>query len=376
MLSLSAPSSSALGPVTLQQLVALNDELVALSRAGVPLDQGLLHLGGDLPGRLGQIALAVGRRLEQGEPLVQVLDDPSLPPAYRAVVLAGVRSGRLSLALEGMSSLLRRIQEAQRLVTGALVYPLAVLAIAYGLFLFTVTKCFPAIFRVYQDVQAGPSGWAWLVWVGQHAAYWWPWPPVLLVGALVLWWLATRRAMAAEGRGSGAQRRLALRADRAAESRSALALPEMRLSVGNLIRAGRAATLADVLAVLTEQQVPLPEALVLAADASGDRRWRESGRELAERLRRGELPGEAAAQAGFPPLLRWLLLQPTDPGRRSEALRRAADSYRRRARWMARGLSVTLPLWLTVAIAGTAAVLYALLVFVPYGRLLYLLSLP
>jgi hypothetical protein len=81
-------------------------------------------------------------------------------------------------------------------------------------------------------------------------------------------------------------------------------------------------------------------------------------------------------RAEFPPLLRWLLLQPQDPARRSEALRRAADSYRRRAQWMARWLSVALPLWLTVAIGGTTAASYALLVFAPYGQLLYLLSLP
>ena len=35
--------------VTLDQLIALNDEIAALARAGVPLDQGLLHLGRDLP---------------------------------------------------------------------------------------------------------------------------------------------------------------------------------------------------------------------------------------------------------------------------------------------------------------------------------------
>ena len=35
--------------VRLDQLIAFNDGIAAAARAGVPLDQGLLHLGRDLP---------------------------------------------------------------------------------------------------------------------------------------------------------------------------------------------------------------------------------------------------------------------------------------------------------------------------------------
>ena len=42
--------------ITLDQLIALNDEIAALVRAGVPLDRGLRSLGEDLPGRLGRFA--------------------------------------------------------------------------------------------------------------------------------------------------------------------------------------------------------------------------------------------------------------------------------------------------------------------------------
>ena len=95
-------------PITLDQLLALNDEIAALARAGVPLDQGLLHLGRDLPGRLGAISRQFGQRLEAGEPVLALLgDDGDLPPAYRAVVAAGIRTGRLSVALEGIATLLR-----------------------------------------------------------------------------------------------------------------------------------------------------------------------------------------------------------------------------------------------------------------------------
>ena len=49
--------------MTLDHLIALNDEIAALVRAGVPLERGLAELGGDMPGRLGEIATALAERL-------------------------------------------------------------------------------------------------------------------------------------------------------------------------------------------------------------------------------------------------------------------------------------------------------------------------
>ncbi len=39
--------------ITIDQLLALNDEIAALVRAGVPLERGLVVTGRDLRGRLG-----------------------------------------------------------------------------------------------------------------------------------------------------------------------------------------------------------------------------------------------------------------------------------------------------------------------------------
>lgn len=355
---MSASSAPAIGPISLEQLIALNDEMVALARAGVPLDQGLLHLGRDLPGQLGRVATTLGQRLQRGEEPARVLDDRSLPPAYRALVAAGIRSGRLPLALEGMSSLLRRVVETRRTVVAALVYPVFVLAVAYSLFTFMIVKCFPVLTHMYAEVLPGQHPLAVFEWLADHVSDWQLWPPLLLFACLGVWWLRTQYALLAEGRGPSRGR------------------SQHRPSVRNLLHAGRMATFADVLAVLIEHQVPLPEAIALAADASGDRRLRASGRELAERLRRGELPGNAMTLAGAPPVLNWLLMNSASQDRWRESLRRAAESYRRRAQWMGRWLSLYLPVTLTVAIGGTAAMLYAVAFFGPWCRLLYLLSQP
>ena len=97
----SGPSGA--GRISIDELAALNDEIAALVRAGVPLDRGLLGAGTDLPGGLRRITTALGKRLSRGESLPEALEaeSRSIPPLYRAVVEAGARSGRLAVALEG-----------------------------------------------------------------------------------------------------------------------------------------------------------------------------------------------------------------------------------------------------------------------------------
>ena len=83
------------GPITLDQLLALNEEIAALVRAGLPLGRGLLEAGRDVRGRLGRIAGVLGRRMNRGEGLAEALEAErrAIPPLYRAVVEAGARAG-------------------------------------------------------------------------------------------------------------------------------------------------------------------------------------------------------------------------------------------------------------------------------------------
>lgn len=356
---MSQPSTATGLAVTLDQLVALNDEMAALARAGVPLDQGLLHVGGDLPGKLGRISRELGRRLEAGETLEQVLSDASFPPAYLAVVAAGIRSGRLAVALEGVSAVLRRAAETRRLVAVSLVYPLLVITVAYLLFSFMVDKIFPVMLTVYQGMLPDGRGLGVLQWIERTAPQWLPLLPPGALAVLVLWWVRSRSAGRLE---NGMQWRAFGRRWRIG-------------TVGQRLYVGRMATFADTLALLVEHRVPYHEALALAADASGDRGFRDTVRPLAERLERGETV-TAADAAGLPPLLTWLFAARLEQPRLVRCLRRTADAYRRQAAWLARWLAIYLPFWLIVSLGGIATVLYVLSVIGPWSRILYELSAP
>ena len=102
--------------VSLDDLIALNDEVAALARAGLPIELGLSGLADSTGGPLGDLTRRLRDRLASGESLAEAFraEGKMLPPSYRALVEAGMRSGRLSEALEGFGEL-----RAERLRTEA-----------------------------------------------------------------------------------------------------------------------------------------------------------------------------------------------------------------------------------------------------------------
>ena len=114
--------------------------------------------------------------------------------------MAGVRSGQLAVALEGLSQTGRRIGEMRRAVGTALIYPLVVAAIAYGLFLLTLVKLAPLMLHAFEDLTSSSEPLlAKMVWLGQTADSWAVWPPLLVVAGLTaaIYALATNPPIAA-----------------------------------------------------------------------------------------------------------------------------------------------------------------------------------
>ena len=142
-------SSSAM---TLDQLVALNDEMAALVRAGVPLPEGLSQLSQELPGHLGRNASQLSEQLIAGKPLDQAVRElgDRFAPVYSAIILAGVRSGRLPAALESLSTTLHRLADIRRSFSVAMLYPMIVLLVASGLLLFSLSRPIPVVVHFYE----------------------------------------------------------------------------------------------------------------------------------------------------------------------------------------------------------------------------------
>jgi general secretion pathway protein F len=345
-------------PVTLDQLAALSDEIAALARAGVPLDRGLKELASDMPGRLGQIAKRIGEQVESGQPLEKVVAEMSgsLPPAYRAVLAAGLRAGRLPAALEGVAHSARRISQLRQSIGLSILYPLVVLLVAWVLLVFVLTKLTPVMLQVMHEVELNTAPWDRFA-VGLSETTLW-WGTILPAVALVwLAWIWYRSGRVAQG----------------VELHPLLGLGAIPTLV-RMQRAGRIASLADLLALLVSNNIPLPEAIELASAAVGSPAMERGGKELAERLRRGEKLDRFPA--GFPPLVAWTLVSGGDPARLPHVLSRAAETYReevaRRGQW----LQLYVPVVMVVGICGTVTLLYALLTLLPWILVMYRLAEP
>lgn len=370
--------SPSIPPVTLDQLIALNDEIAALVRVGVPLEQGLRQLAAEMPGRTGKVAALLAERLQRGEPLPQVLaEHPAVfPPVYRAMVETGLRSGRLAGALEAMAGSARRLAETRRMVARGFLYPLIVFLVAWTLFvLFTVVMA-PVFLELIAEVgdrgldaraagglSSGIGGWRqavlewastgllriasgllpWLVGWRETAAVWGTAVPAVVLLLAALWWFRSGRASLME-------------------SRAVDVFLGWLPWTGRMLRTFRTATLADLLAMLLEHSVPLDQALELAAESVGEPRMVRAAREMAEAIRRGEPLGRRARAPEFSPLLTWLIVAGSGDGSIAGTLRHASQVYHRRARYQADAAQLFLPILLTLAIGGTVTLLYALLV--------------
>jgi general secretion pathway protein F len=354
--------------LSLDHLVALNDEIAALVRGGLPLERGLRLAGGELPGRLRGTMTGLADRMSRGASLPEALqaERERLPRIYRAVVEAGLRSGRLSSALEGLAGFVRTYIDSRRVIGLALCYPLLVLTLAGGLFLLMVGLVVPRLLAAFDSFRVpAPAALRWLGWLGERLIYWGPVLPVLLVVVLAAWAWSGRGAAFGGGRGRG----------------RAGSLLRLVPWMSGLLRHYEAANFADLLGLLVEQGVPYPEALALAADATGDAAVVRLAGALGEAIEGGDPPGEVlrrlpARARALPPLLCWLLATGRQQGALAESLHALAAYYRRRAQHQAEKLRVFLPIVGLLAIGLTAALLLTLSLFVPLTTLLRDLAIP
>ena len=343
----------------LADFIVLNEELAALVRARLPLESHLRHFGAELPGKAGQLAEKIGRRMEAGESLVAAMDAEcaALPRAYRAAIVAGVESGQLGSALESLVDSASRIDQLRRVTAIALIYPLIMVIVASVMLSFVVSVVIPS-FGWLNERYFGPVAWiADLPLTVPMLAI--VIPSAVTLGALYWWW----------------------RSGRLGGSRSSVFGHLARFpGTGSVRRWSEAATFAEVLRLLVERGLPLDQALRLAAGATSDIQLRGAAEALAERTSQGtaarpiHADWAAPSRAGFPLLIRLALHHTGDRALLAGGLRQAATLYRERAIRAAEWYAEYLPMLLTVAIGGTLTICFTLIVLWPYASTLHELA--
>jgi type II secretory pathway component PulF len=338
--------------ISIEQLVCLNDEIASLVRAGVPLELGLRNLGGDSAGALQEISQTLSMRMSAGESLSDALraEEQRLPVVYRRVVEAGLRAGRLPVALEAISNYARELVELRRRITLALLYPLILVALAYSLFVVFMVDLVERLRETYELFHISIH-WslAIVISLAEAASRWW-WAPPALLAVAIAWWIATGGANILSF--SGPARPLAW-------------IPGVAL----ISRSFQIANFTDLLALLIDHDVPLPEGLRLSAGATGDARLQRSAELLATSVEHGDSASSSRnGRFGFPPFLFWVLTR-GEPGQGlARLLRHAGAIYRRRATTLANWFKLVFPIVTALVIGGGVTMLYAATLFGPLAR--------
>jgi general secretion pathway protein F len=344
-------SNGSKSPIGLDQLLALNEEIAALVRAGVPLELGLRQISESTTGGLSRLSSRLSERMSAGASVREALDEEGdhLPGVYRAVVEAGLRSGRLPEALEALTDMARSLHELQRRVTVALIYPLLVVILTWGLLIGFVRGIVPRFQDLWADLRLRPGmALDFLNLLADSFEYIIIVPPCLLLGfwLCLLFYSSTRGAPWTGRLMSGRLHRYAW-------------YPGI---VNNFDRA----IFLKTLTLLIRNQTSLHESLLLAGFASGNRSIVAGATRVAEQLEAGESLQTSIQQADeLPQFLRWMLTSGEKHGRLEETLTLAGDVYFSRANRQADILSTVLPSVLTIFIAGGVTLLYALALFAP-----------
>jgi len=340
-------------------LQALNDEIVGLAKAGLPLDQGLEALSRDLGrGKLAQVTRNIAQSLKAGKTLPEALDgeSASLPPFYAALVASGIRTGRMAEVLATLTLHARTLAELRSTVWLAIIYPLMVVTGSIGLVILLVIGLVPRFSVIFKDFGMRlPLLTEFLVNLGENPVRNIFLPLGIFIGFFLATWIALRSTQ-------GGRKVLA----------SVLyALP----GVGGLVRSVRLASFADLMGILVEHNVPLPEAIRLAGEASSDPLLREASIHLEEKLSRGEGLGVAMrAEKGVPEMLSWMAGWAEKRGNLADSFRQASVFYQRRAQMRSLFLKSILP---TIGVIFTGVLVGLIVIgglFAPLINLLEALS--
>jgi general secretion pathway protein F len=335
-------------PVTLHDLIAFNREICALAGASVTLDEGLVRVAQEFSGPTGELAQRIADRTSEGATLSQAIDaeGDNLPESYRALVRAGIQSGKLTAALEGYGETAERLANLRQMTLLAAIYPLGIACAAWILLLFFGTTLISN-----------------LEWIGINDRFWisylhlpkdWNWwlvpvvPAVLLL--LFIAWLRLSRSA-----------KTTVSTDR---------FPWLSWIPGaaRVRQLGCQASFADLLALFVTHHVPLDEALPLAGDASGMPSLKQASLQLGNQIAKGnKLSTDPAAFRQLPALVRLALIDDRGPTSLATNLQRAAAVYQRRAQITANRAGYYFPLIFTAAVGGTVVCLYAFLLLQPYA---------
>ncbi len=278
------PAQAKPKPLTGDSFLAFNQQLAHLTAAGMPVEQGLRLIAGDMEsGRLAGTVREIAADLEAGMPLDRAFERHAghFPPLYGRLIAAGVKTNSLPAMLFNLGRHMELLGRVRSSLWMAAAYPLMVLAGLIVVLLFLSYVVLPKFADIFVDFRVDlPDITKFAFWLGRAAPYLVVALAVLLVLVPVVW-QALRK--------TGEDRKMA--------DAFLLPLPV----VGPVLRLSMIARWCDALRLSVEAGLDLPQGMRLAAEAVGSPKVGADTTRLIEELQSGRGLPDYAAGVVLPP---------------------------------------------------------------------------
>lgn len=319
-------------PLSLAEFTFFNEQLAAMTRAGLPLEEGLRQLAADAGSRkLKRLALDLSHDLAAGLSLPQALERQArrFPTDYAGVVRAGLQTGDLSGVLYGLAAHLRMKCSFRRALLEVVTYPLVVLTLALVVTSFLMRNVVPLLGELLtemrRNVDLPPT--AWETGAPSILAVAAAWPAIEVVLVILLLALVVIGAVALWPGSKEMRERIVRR------------LP----GVAQVYWSSVLARFAHASALGAFVGTPLPDLVRASGLASGSPRLARSAERVAERLMQGDALSAAAAHGPAVPALWTCAIETAGPrGDLAPVLSELARTYELRAQQSVNMLRATL----------------------------------
>ncbi len=143
--------------LTLKQVLDFTLDLATMLNAGVSLIDSLRDLARDAENKeIGKVITNIRQRVESGNSLKDSLSyhSRSFPVLYLSIVGAGESTGKLSLCLSNLFTLIEWQLELKAKIKEAAVYPVILFVVMTGVVMILMLKVIPTFETIFKDVGA------------------------------------------------------------------------------------------------------------------------------------------------------------------------------------------------------------------------------
>ena len=143
------------------EFVLFNQQLESITKAGIPLEQGLKELAKDVSSlTMSKLINEIVNDLQLGLPIEKALEKRrgSFTPLYTEIISAGTKTGRLPEMLTALNRHLELKTKTRRIIIESLTYPIVVISIFICIMSLIFMFVIPTFSEILCDMSDGMAG--------------------------------------------------------------------------------------------------------------------------------------------------------------------------------------------------------------------------